>query len=113
GRVTGWGVSTTTNLPNALTARGVTATRFYTGSPNATVIAQAVAAAPAPDATAVTTYTAWSDGAHANLAAALPPPGKPIVVAAMGGPYDIAYFPSASTYLAAYGYQPPSVTALA
>jgi beta-N-acetylhexosaminidase len=33
-------------------------------------------------------------------------------VAAVGGPYDIAYFPSAPTYLAAYGYQPVSVAAL-
>jgi beta-N-acetylhexosaminidase len=111
--VTGWGVSTTTNLTNALTARGVTATRFYTGSPNATVIAQAVAAAQATDVTVVTTYNAWSDGTQQNLVAALLATGKPIVVAAMGGPYDIAYFPSAPTYLAAYGYQPPSVTALA
>ena len=35
------------------------------------------------------------------------------MVVAVGGPYDIAYFPGAPTYLAAYGYQPPTVTALA
>jgi beta-N-acetylhexosaminidase len=111
--VTGWGVGTTTNLTSALTSRGVTATRFYTGSPGAAVIAQAVAAAQAADVTVVTTYNAWGDVTQQDLMAALLATGKPIVVAAVGGPYDIAYFPSAATYLAAYGYQPPSVTALA
>lgn len=111
--VTGWGVGTTTNLTNALTARGITATRLYTGSPNADVIAQAVAAARAADVTVVTTYNAWGDVNQQNLVAALLATGRPIVVAAVGGPYDIAYFPGASTYLAAYGYQMPSIVALA
>jgi beta-N-acetylhexosaminidase len=111
--VTGWGVSTTQNLTNQLTSRGITATRFYTGSPSAAVIAQAVAAAQAADVTVVTTYNAWGDTTQQNLLAALLATGKPIVVASVGGPYDIAYFPSATTYLAAYDYQPVSVVALA
>jgi beta-N-acetylhexosaminidase len=53
------------------------------------------------------------DETQQSLVAALLATGKPIVVASIGGPYDIAYFPAASTYLAAYGYQPVSVTALA
>ncbi len=106
--VTGWGVSTTTNLANALGA-----TRFYTGSPSDAVIAQAVAAAGTADVTVVTTYNAWSDVTQQKLVAALLGTGKPIVVAAVGGPYDIAYFPAATTYVAAYGYQPVSTTALA
>jgi beta-N-acetylhexosaminidase len=111
--VTGWGVGTTTNLTSALTDRGISATRFYTGSPSADVIAQAVAAARTADVTVVTTYNAWSDTTQQSLVTALLGTGKPIVVAAVGGPYDIAYFPAASTYLAAYGYQAPSITALA
>jgi beta-N-acetylhexosaminidase len=111
--VTGWGASTTTNLTTALTARGAEATRFYTGSPGPDVIAQAVAAARAADVTVVTTSNAWSDVTQQNLVTALLATGKPIVVAAVSGPYDIAYFPAATTYLAAYGYQPPSVIALA
>jgi len=111
--VTGWGVSTTTNLTAALTARGLSATRLYTGSPSAAVIAQAVTAAQAADVTVVTTSNAWSDVTQQNLVAALLATGKPIVVAAVNGPYDIAYFPSAPTYVATYDYQPVSVTALA
>jgi beta-N-acetylhexosaminidase len=106
--VTGWGVSTTTNLANALGA-----TRFYTGSPSDAVIAQAVAAARAADVTVVTTYNAWGDTTQQKLVDALLATGKPIVVTSVGGPYDIAYFPAVKTYLAAYDYQPVSITALA
>jgi beta-N-acetylhexosaminidase len=111
--VTGWGASTTTNLTNALAERGLTATRLYTGSPDPATIARAVAAAQTADVTVVTTYNAWGDVTQQNLVAALLATGEPIVVAAVGGPYDIAYFPQATTYLAAYGYQPVSVVALA
>jgi beta-N-acetylhexosaminidase len=111
--VTGWGVSTTTNLTTALAARGLTATRLYTGSPSAAVIAQSVAAAQAADVTVVTTSNVWGDVTQQNLVRALLATGKPIVVASVGGPYDIAYFPAAGTYLAAYDYQPVSVAALA
>jgi beta-N-acetylhexosaminidase len=45
--------------------------------------------------------------------AALLATGRPIVVAAVGGPYDIAYFPQATTYVGAYSHQPVSTTALA
>jgi beta-N-acetylhexosaminidase len=106
--VTGWGVSTTTNLAAALGA-----TRFYTGSPSDAVIAQAVAAAENADVTVVTTYNAWGDVTQQRLVNALLATGKPIVVAAVGAPYDLAYFPSAPTYVAAYDYQPVSITALA
>jgi beta-N-acetylhexosaminidase len=106
--VTGWGVTTTTNLANALGA-----TRFYTGSPTDAVIAQAVEAARAADVTVVTTFNAWGDVTQQRLVTALLATGRPIVVAAVGGPYDIAYFPQATTYVCAYGYQPVSTTALA
>ena len=106
-------MSTPQNLPNQLVSRGITPTRLYTGSPSPAVIAQAIAAAQAADVTVVTTYNAWGDTTQQNLLAALLVTGKPIVVASVGGPYDIAYFPSASTYVAAYDYQPVSVVALA
>jgi beta-N-acetylhexosaminidase len=106
--VTGWGASTTTNLATALAAD-----RLYTGSPSPAVIAQAVAAARRADLTVVTTYNAWGDATQQDLVNALLATGKPIVVAAVGAPYDIASFPGAPTYVAAYDYQPVSVTALA
>jgi beta-N-acetylhexosaminidase len=111
--VTGWGVSTTAALAGALSARGLTTQRLWTGSPSQQTIAQAVAAAQSNDLTVVTTYNAWGDTTQQNLVNALLATGKPVVVAAVGAPYDIAYFPSAPTYLATYDYQPVSVTALA
>src|SRR4051812_16160143 len=77
--VTGWGASTTTNLTAALTARGLTATRFYTGSPSAAVIAQAVAAASAADVTVVTTSNVYADATQVALVDALLATGKPVI----------------------------------
>ncbi len=111
--VTGWGVSTTSNLAASLTAAGVSTQRVYTGSPSQAVIDTAVAAAKTSDVTVVTTYNAWGDTTQQNLVNQLLATGKPIVVVAVGTPYDLAYFPQAPTYLAAYDYQPVSTTALA
>ncbi|MGI5238981.1 glycoside hydrolase family 3 protein [Dactylosporangium sp. CA-139066] len=111
--VTGWGVSTTQTLTAALNDRGVAATRLWTGSPSPAVIAQAVAAAQAAAATVVTTNNVWGDATQVSLVQALIATGRPVVVAAVGGPYDIAYFPQAPAYLAAYDYQPVSLLALA
>ncbi|MCY1141920.1 glycoside hydrolase family 3 C-terminal domain-containing protein [Actinoplanes sp. Pm04-4] len=106
--VTGWGATTTTNLATALGA-----TRLNTGSPTDAVIAQAVAAAQEADVTVVTTFNAWSDPTQVKLVQALLATGQPIVVAAVGTPYDLASFPAAKTFVASYGYQPPSLAALA
>jgi beta-N-acetylhexosaminidase len=76
------------------------------------VIAQALAAARAADVTVVTTSNAWADTTQQDLVNALLGTGKPVIVAAVGGPYDIAYFPSVPTYLATYSYQPVSIAAL-
>jgi len=106
--VTGWGASTTTNLAAALGA-----TRLYTGSPTDALIDQAVTAARAADVTVVTTANVWADPTQRKLVTALLTTGQPIVVVAVNTPYDIASFPTAPTYLAAYGYQPPTIAALA
>ncbi|MBL7256273.1 glycoside hydrolase family 3 protein [Paractinoplanes lichenicola] len=106
--VTGWGAGTTTNLAAALGA-----TRLYTGSPTDALIAQAVTAAQQHDVTVVTTSNAWSDPTQVKLVQALLATGKPIVVVVAGTPYDLASFPTAKTFVAAYGYQPPTIAALA
>ncbi len=110
--VTGWGVGTTQNLANDLTAKGLSTQLLWTGSPGAPAIAQAVAAARNNDVTVVTSDNAWGDTNQQNLISALLATGKPVIVAAVGGPYDIAYYPTAPTFLAAYDYQQPSLTAL-
>ena len=111
--VTGWGVGTTQNLSNDLAAKGLTTQLLWTGSPNAATIAAAVTAAKNNDVTVVSSYNAWGDSTQQNLINALLATGKPVIVAAVGGPYDLAYYPTAPTFLASYDYQPPSLVALA
>jgi beta-N-acetylhexosaminidase len=111
--VTGWGVGTTQTLANDLTTAGFAVQRLWTGSPDQAAIAAAVAAARSNDVTVVTTGNAWADPTQQNLVTALLASGTPVVVAAVQGPYDVSYFPTAPTYVAAYGYQPTSLQALA
>ncbi|TDP97892.1 glycoside hydrolase family 3 protein [Labedaea rhizosphaerae] len=111
--VAGWGSTTTRTLTDALTAKGLTVQRFWTGNPSQATIDAAVAAAKANDLTVVTSYNAWGDTTQQSLINQLLATGKPVVVVSIGGPYDIAYYPSAPTYLATYGYQAVSMNALA
>lgn len=110
--VTGWGFNTVPSLADRLSAKGLVATPMWTGSPDQQTIRQVVAAATASDVTVVLTNNAWGDVTQQNLVNALLATGTPVVTVAVGGPYDIAYFPSAPTYLAAYGYRDVSLAAL-
>ncbi|MDQ2836881.1 MAG: glycoside hydrolase family 3 protein [Actinomycetota bacterium] len=111
--VTGWGAGTTQTLTSAIATHGVSTQRLYTGSaPSAALIASAVAAAQASDEVVVTTDNAWGDVGQQALVNALVATGKPVTVLALGGPYDLAYLPSVDTFVAGYGYQPATLTAL-
>jgi beta-N-acetylhexosaminidase len=111
--VTGWGAGTTQTLAGAIATHGVTTQRVYTGSnPGSATIAAAVGAAKASDVVVVTTDNAWGDTGQQSLVTQLEATGTPVVVVALGGPYDLGYFPSAPTFLAGYGYQPATLTAL-
>ncbi len=112
--VTGWGAGSTQTLTNDISAHGVTAERLYTGTtPGSTTIAAAVAAAKTNDVVVVTTDNASANTAQQTLVTALLGTGKPVVVAALGTPYDIGYFNQAPTFVAAYGYQDNTLAALA
>jgi beta-N-acetylhexosaminidase len=111
--VTGWGAGTTTTLTGSIAANGVSTQRLYTGSaPSNASIASAVAAARQSDDVLVITNNAWADPGQQKLVNALIQTGKPVIVVAVGGPYDLAYTPGAGTFVAAYGYQPATLTAL-
>ena len=111
--VTGWGSGTTQTLTDSIATHGVTTQRLYTGSnPSQALIDAAVAAARASDDVVVTTDNAWADPGQQALVRALEATGTPVVVVALGGPYDLAYLAEAPTFIAAYGYQPATLTAL-
>jgi beta-N-acetylhexosaminidase len=86
-------------------------------------ISAAVAAAQDQDLVVVSTNNAYAiDGptgqptaaaaAQTRLVQALLATGRPIVVAAMRNPYDVASFPEASTVLDTYGYTADQVESL-
>ncbi|HZC69664.1 MAG TPA: glycoside hydrolase family 3 N-terminal domain-containing protein [Jatrophihabitans sp.] len=111
--VTGWGLGTTQTLATSIATHGVSTQRVYTGSnPSQATIAAAVTAAQSSDAVVVTTNGAWGDAGQQHLVQALLGTGKPVVVVALAAPYDLAYFPSAPTFVAAYGYQSDTLNAL-
>ena len=118
--VTGFGVTTTTTLANALTGHGATVTTRETGSkPTDTAIADAVAKTAGQDVVVVTTMKAWDTkvtdplGGQQKLVAALLATGKPVVVVAVRDPYDIAYLPGVKTYLATYSFNPVAMQSVA
>jgi beta-N-acetylhexosaminidase len=111
--VTGFGQTTTATLGADLTARGLTASVLDTGySPTPAQIAQAVSQAQASDLVVLSTFNAWGSPSQIQLVNAILQTGKPVVLAAVGTPYDVAYFPSASTFITSLDYQPVSLHAL-
>lgn len=111
--VTGWGVDAIPSLASQLTTRGLKPTPMWSGSPDQNTIKQVAAAADASDVTVILTNNAWNDVTQQNLVKALLTKKVPLVVVAVGTPYDIAYFQSARTFLATYGYRDISLAALA
>jgi beta-N-acetylhexosaminidase len=122
--VTGWGVTTTSALGNAIGRRGQTVTIAETGTtPSQTRINQVVAEAMRSDLVVVSTMNASSLNADTGLPTAsaaaqqalvkaLLATGKPVIVSGMRNPYDISYFTAAPTYLATYGYTVASMESL-
>ncbi len=122
--VAGWGVGTTQTMATALAARGATTQVRESGTtPSATAIANAVAAAQTSDLVVVSTNNAYAvdastgqptaaAAAQTRLVRALLATGKPVVVAAMRNPYDVASFPEAQTVLDTFGYTSDQVESL-
>jgi beta-N-acetylhexosaminidase len=122
--VAGWGVGTTQGIAAALAARGATTQVKESGpTPTATNISDAVAAAQSSDLVVVSTNNAYAISAatgqptagavaQTQLVKALLATGKPVVVAAMRNPYDVASFAEAPTVLDTYGYTSHQVESL-
>ncbi len=118
--VTGYGVTTTRTLADALAEQGATTTVLSTGSsPTDAQVSAAVAAAQGRDAVVVTTMKAWDTtvtdprAGQQRLVADLRATGVPVVVVATRDPYDVAYLGDVETYLATYSYSPVALRAAA
>ncbi|MEV4772577.1 glycoside hydrolase family 3 protein [Micromonospora humida] len=110
--VTGWGATAVPSLAGQLRGRGLVPTPMYAGSPDRGTVAQVVAATRS-DVTVVLTNNVGNDERQRNLVEALLATHLPVVVVAVGTPYDIAHLRSVRTYLATYGYRDVSLAALA
>ncbi|HLI60602.1 MAG TPA: glycoside hydrolase family 3 N-terminal domain-containing protein [Solirubrobacteraceae bacterium] len=111
--VAGFGSSTTATLGQDLAADGLQPLVIDTGfAPTSAQIAQAVSAARQRALVIVDTFNGWEARSQFTLVNALIATGTPVVVAAVGTPYDVAYLPKAETFLTSFGYQPPSLQAL-
>ena len=122
--VAGWGVSTTQTMAAALRNRGATTQVLESGTtPSSSAIDDAVASAQSADLVVVSTNNAYAvaastgqptaaAAAQTRLVRALLATGKPVVVAAMRNPYDIASFPEAPTVLDTFGYTTHQIESL-
>jgi beta-N-acetylhexosaminidase len=122
--VAGWGVGTTQTMAAALAVRGATTQVLEAGTtPSSTAIDLAVASAQGADLVVVSTNNAYAvaastgqptaaAAAQTRLVRALLATGKPVVVAAMRNPYDVASFPEAPTVIDTFGYTTDQVESL-
>ena len=97
----------TTVLAEELSALGFTPTVVSTGAtgnPTREVIDRAVAASDGQDAVLVGTYNVSPDGTQPTLVKELADTGVPVVVLAIGNPYDVAHLPQARAVLATYSW---------
>ncbi|MEH1100145.1 glycoside hydrolase family 3 protein [Micromonospora sp. CPCC 205561] len=119
--VTGWNSASfapIATIADGFTARGARATARPATLPSDQAIDATAAEAARHDLTVVLVNKAWDTtvtdprASQQRLVAALLRTGKPVVVVAVRDPYDIAYLPGVSTYLATYSYTRASMDAL-
>ncbi len=121
--VTGWGVTTTRLIGEAITRRGPTVTVMESGlTPTAARVAEVAASAAGFDLVVVSTNNAagisaatgqptTSAAAQQAFVAALVATGKPVIVSGMRNPYDISRLP-VPTFVATYGFTPHSIESM-
>jgi beta-N-acetylhexosaminidase len=122
--VAGWGVGTTQTMASALAAHGATTQVRESGTtPSSTAINAAVTAAQGADLVVVSTNNAYAvdastgqptaaAAAQTRLVRALLATGKPIIVAAVRNPYDVASFPETPTVIDTFGYTTDQIQSL-
>ncbi|MET8832549.1 glycoside hydrolase family 3 protein [Micromonospora sp. NPDC004540] len=119
--VTGWdnaAFAPIATVTAGFTARGARATARPATLPSDQVISATAATAAQHDLTVVLVNKAWDTtvtdprASQQRLVAALLSTGKPVVVVAVRDPYDIAYLPGVTTYLATYSYTQAAMDAL-
>ena len=111
--VTGVDEAATAELARGLSALGVKASLYSLGlRPGSAAISAAAGLGRASRVTVVTTINAAVDAGQRALVAMLVRAGRPVIVVALGDPYDIASLPGVGTYLATYNARAGSIVAV-
>lgn len=101
-------------LSEHLNDKGFDTNAFATGtSPTEAEIGEAVEKAEDAEKVIVTTYTANTNEAQQQLVEQLQDLDKPVIIAALGNPYDLMAFPDVDAYINTYSYLDVSIPALA
>ncbi len=111
---TGWGQTSTGLIANELASRDLTTQQLPTGSnPSAQKIGQVKRAAKQFDAIVVNTNNIWAEGAFGQrkLIRELSELRVPVIVLALGTPYDFAYVRQVDAFVSTYDFQQVSVNA--
>lgn len=105
--VTGWGETTTAELAERVTERGMSAAHHWPGDdPSAEAVTETVEKAGEHDTVVITTNGTSEAPGQAQLVKELESSGASVVTVAVGTPYDIASYPDAGTHLATYSRSP-------
>ena len=111
--VAGRGAVTTDSLATSLRQRGAVVTVAETGTqPTPDLVAAAVAASAGKALIVVVTYNVGANPQQVALVEGLRATGRALVVAAVGTPYDLGWFPKVGTYLATYSSRPVALESL-
>jgi len=122
--VTGWGVTTTRLIGEAITRRSQTVTVIETGlTPTQARIDEVAGVAAGKDLVVVSTNNAasinpitglptTSAAAQQAFVRALVATGTPVIVSGMRNPYDVSRLPEVSTYLATYSFTAHAIESL-
>lgn len=111
--ITGPGQAQPNALMECLNEKEFNVDSFSTDtSPTERQIESAVEQAEEADKVIVTTYTAHTNEAQQDLVKALMATDVPVIVAALGNPYDLNAFPDVDAYMNTYSYLDVSIPAL-
>jgi beta-N-acetylhexosaminidase len=111
----GWGQTSTPQIAGEIAARGLTTQPLVTSpEPTPAQIEQAQAAAAQSELVVVNAFNVWSSqpSGQVQLIEALQETGKPVIVTAVGTPYDIAYLRDVTAFVAVHDFQRVSIDAM-
>lgn len=112
--VTGWSDAAVSTVTAEIHRHGDVTTHQVTGdAPSRTAIGAAVGASRRSALTVVVTHDVAASAEQRALVRHLVATGRPVIVVAIGNPYDAAHLPTSAGYLVTYSSEPVALVAVA